>query len=128
MKSNETKPSSDRLRELLRRGDPAADGRAPDADETRLLRARVLEEARSAGGGAPAPRGLFRPAVAFAWAAAACVAVLVAVGTVSLRRGPARPEQADRSSPGVEAAAPRQVQFTTPGGTRIVWVLYPETP
>lgn len=112
---------------LLRRGDPAADGREPSAEELRLVRARVLEEARNAP--RRAPRGLFRPAVALGWVAVVCVAVLVAAGTVQLRRtAPPMDAEEVTAGDGAVRAAPRQVQFTTPGGTRIVWVLYPDTP
>lgn len=120
-----SRPAADRLRELLRRGDPAADGRAPAPEEVRLLRARVLEEARRSPG--RARRGALRPAVAFGWAALVCVVVLVATGTAFLWRSEPTPDP-PLAAGAVDEAAPRQVQFTTPGGTRIVWVLYPESP
>lgn len=127
MKSFDDVPS-DPVRELLRQGDPTGDGREPGADEVRLLRTRVLEEARQAPRREPHER--FRPAIAVAWAALVCIGVLVAAGTVSLWRDLPSPgaDTAATTATAPEEAAPRQVQFTTPGGTRIVWVLYPETP
>ena len=127
----------DRLRGTLRRGDPAADGRAPDAGETALLRERLLESAADAGFAPPIRPRALRPAFATA-AAAAAVLVLTLGLAVTLRlhreadraRGPERP--AEEPLGGVLGAGaetpPRQIQFTTPGGTRIVWVLYPEQP
>jgi hypothetical protein len=150
----------DRLRATLRRGDPAADGRAPDAAETALLRARLLESAADAGHGRePAaarrravlptrPRAVLptRPRAfgpSFATAAAAAGLLVLTLGlavTLRLDRradraldralGPERPAQASGGQAlgaGAETP-PRQIQFTTPGGTRIVWVLYPEPP
>jgi hypothetical protein len=127
----------DRLRETLRRGDPAADGRAPDAGETALLRERLLESAADAGFAPPIRPRALRPAFATA-AAAAAVLVLTLGLAVTLRlhrqadrvRGPELPTEEPLG--GVLGAGaetpPRQIQFTTPGGTRIVWVLYPEQP
>ncbi|HLE85704.1 MAG TPA: hypothetical protein VJG13_15280 [Thermoanaerobaculia bacterium] len=142
----------DRLRETLRRGDPAADGRAPDAAETALLRARLLESAAGAGHGREPAAARRRPVLptrpralrpSFATAAAAAGLLVLTLGlavTLWLDRradravdralGPERPAEASGGSAlGTEAETPpRQIQFTTPGGTRIVWVLYPEQP
>jgi len=131
----------DRLRETLRRGDPAADGRAPDAGETALLRERLLESAAEAGFAPPIRPRAIRPAFATAAAAAAVLVLTLGLAvTLRLHReadravdralGPERP--AEEPLGGVLGAGaetpPRQIQFTTPGGTRIVWVLYPEQP
>ncbi|HUP43147.1 MAG TPA: hypothetical protein VM599_08060 [Thermoanaerobaculia bacterium] len=128
----------DRLRETLRRGDPAADGRAPDAAETALLRARLLESAADAGHGRPRAFG-----PSFATAAAAAGLLVLTLGLAVTLRLDRRADRALDRAPGPERAAeasggpalgaeaetpPRQIQFTTPGGTRIVWVLYPEPP
>jgi hypothetical protein len=130
----------DRLRETLRRGDPAADGRAPDAGETALLRVRLLESAADAGFSPPTRPRALRPSFATAAAAGLLVLTLGLAVTLRLDRRadravdralePERPAEAS-GSPALGAGAetpPRQIQFTTPGGTRIVWVLYPEQP
>lgn len=145
----------DRLRETLRRGDPAADGREPGGDELHLLRERLLEGAVGAGrdrspAGArkrrePAPRPwALRPSFATAAAAAGILVLTLGLGlTLRLDRaaerafdrtfdrtaGAARPGEAPGGALGAaDEAPPRQIQFTTAGGTRIVWVLYPEEP
>lgn len=146
----------DRLRETLRRGDPAADGREPGGDELRLLRERLLEGAVGAGrdrspAGArkrrePASRPwALRPSFATAAAAAGILVLTLGLAlTLRLDRaaerafdrtfdrtaGAARPAEASGGGAlGAEAETPpRQIQFTTAGGTRIVWVLYPEEP
>lgn len=141
----------DRLRDTLRRGDPAADGREPGADELRLLRERLLEGAVGAGGdrspaGArkqrePASRPwALRPSFATAAAAAGILVLTLGLAlTLRLDRaaerafdrtaGAARPGEAPGGALGAgDEAPPRQIQFTTAGGTRIVWVLYPEEP
>jgi hypothetical protein len=128
----------DRLRAALRRGDPAADGREPDAGELGVLRERLLESAAARRRPAPParPRAL-RPAFAAAAATAAVLVLTLGLAVaLQLHRAVDRPPGSERS--GEEAAAgtlgagaetPRQqIQFTTPGGTRIVWVLYPEPP
>lgn len=85
------------LEPLLRRHDPAEGKVLTAADRARTLRA------------AQVPHRLTRPRFA---AAFGLVLVLAAVLMVSRRR---------------EAAPPpvRQIQYATPGGTRIVWTLDP---
>jgi hypothetical protein len=85
------------LEQLLRRHDPAEGKVLTPSD-----RARTLQAAR-------VPHGLTRPRLALAFG---LFVVLTAVLMVSHRR---------------EAAPPpvRQIQYATPGGTRIVWTLDP---
>jgi hypothetical protein len=65
-----------------------------------------------------------------AWGRALAIAtaiVLIAGGGAAMRRGPARVAVATTPPP-VEAAASgqrTQLQFSTPGGTRIVWTIDP---
>lgn len=93
---------NDPITDALRRHDPAA-GKSLTAFE----RTRILERAR-----ATAPR--LRLAWAFALLTVAVVAVLAAVRSRHPAAVPAdRPEV-------------RQIQCTTPGGTRIVWTLDPD--
>lgn len=118
------------LRALLWQGDPADDGREPSAEETARMRARVLGAASAPD--AAESRTRWTPA---AVAAAALFAVLV-LGAVTLRISRSSPTATGQ--PALEAGAtgeipathreraPRQIQFTTPGGTRVVWMLYPE--
>lgn len=126
------------LRTRLRRGDPAADGCAPSDDEIRALRERVIRAA--AADKAPRPtRPLWsrRPAVAAALLILALGTALV-VGLGDRRLEPERqrstgttgPDSTTRQVPGGatarSATGARQIHFTAPGGTRIVWVLYRE--
>jgi hypothetical protein len=125
------RPSDDFLGSLLRRGDPACDGSAPSAVEIASMRARVLAEAehRSARAWLPAP----------ALAAAAVVLVTAFLGwnTARLGRDAERAMTSpvngttvragsDRGSDSQERPRIRQVEFLTPGGTRVVWLLNPD--
>jgi hypothetical protein len=99
----------------LRDGDPLADAPAlPPLDVQRIRRA-VLAEA-----GRPSPAWWPGPVIV-----AATVAATLAAGVVIGHRLP-------REAPGVvdtrEWLEPgrRQVQFATPGGTRIIWVIDPD--
>ena len=130
------------LREILRRGDPAADGSEPGAAELaqmrdrilrtgardRILRSRDDEERGEAGAGETpwyrSPRRALTVAVVAALLAVALGAefwLRRAAVDASRPAGPASARSVPARAPG------RQVHFTTPGGTRIVWVLYPPT-
>lgn len=117
------------LRSILQEGDPAADGREPTAGETAHLRARVIDVAREAAREAaptPVPDRRWRPA-----AVAAALLLVAALGVVlhGVRRSVAptpAPREAGAGGAHDPADAPRQIQFTTPGGTRVVWMLYPD--
>ena len=129
------------LRSILEEGDPLRHEPPLSAEDAARMRRAVVN---AAGKDHPAP--LWRGALALA----AIVLLLVAVGRFagpfdsrdkdrSLRAG--RAEQTNRSfraghaqrtatqaSPGAvaEQVERRQVQFATPGGTRIIWTLDPE--
>ena len=113
------RPQHDEIRELLRRGDPAGDGQGLDPEETARMRRRIVAE--------PATRraSVFRPLPAFA--AAALVVLMVAVGWKVMRSElPPAPDGTDSVTvpgPGDTGRRLRQVQFSTPGGTRIIWLL-----
>ena len=119
-------PEQERLRAVLRAGDPAADLPALDAE---LLRRRMA----AAQGEAPRRRAL--PWVAVAAAAAALSVFVVLGGTLPRRqllpdveRGTAHGIAATGATGGLPAAeadgpAVRQMQFQTPGGTRIIWMV-----
>ena len=118
----------DALRERLRTGDPLRAGTEPeDQILARLARRITAFEPRPA---ALFPwRSLFVPLAASAVAAVAVIGLL----STSARRAPA--PHAARRAPAAEPAATggaaaddaetRQLQFETPGGTRVVWVLDP---
>jgi len=92
--------NDDRLASLLRQHDPAGGKVLTDFDRTRMLH-RALE-----------PRGRRRGVIApFVFAAL----TIFVVALVTLRREPAAAPQKHA----------RQIQYATPGGTRIVWTLDP---
>jgi hypothetical protein len=101
--------SDDALRAALRAGDPAADVPALDATERAAIRV-ALDAARPWGQVARPP---------FRWAAAGALLGLGAVATWVLQEPATRPRET------VEHTAPittRQLDFKTPGGTRLIWV------
>ena len=115
------------LRQQLIDSDPVA--REPELAEfhVQAMRQHVLIEARSQPAAAPAFWWL-RP-IAVAGALAACLVVAIVVG---LRIGESpyveRPGQG-RGQPqgrGRASVPPRQLQFATPGGTRIIWTFHQE--
>lgn len=134
------RPEAERLGELLRRGDPARDLGPEEAAHLRgvILRAASRkEETRETS--RPLPRwGL-------AWATAASIAVAAVVGWKGLPlRQPEPQATAELASAGLTTETPsagwtvhtgaapsepvqQQVQFTTPGGTRIIWILSPDS-
>lgn len=129
--------SGDPLRDLLRRGDPAGDGREPTGIEWAAMRARIRTEVSSVEN---TSSGRSRaPLATWAWiAAAASIAVAVVLlprllqapdGTQDLVAGgtdgsgttaTGAAAQSGRASEGS-----RTMQFTAPGGTRVVWTLDP---
>lgn len=126
------KNETERLRAALRRGDPASYGRQPDAVETAALRTALLAEAAGCrdGGSRSSVAGRRRWATALA-AAALIVATVAGLLLVRERsRDAARTSEPAALAAGWEtdpaSAHPRQIHFTTAGGTRVVWVLYPE--
>ena len=172
MKAERIDPNGSRLRDLLRRGDPAADDPGMPMEEIARLRRTIV----TTGGRRAALRG---PA---AWAAVAAALLLLVLavdrggfpthtprppggpvpGSIPVpppapvatadpggapapsvaakpipageARRPARPQPP--AEPAAPAMAPggdvttarnmRQVQFTAPGGTRILWTLDPD--
>lgn len=98
---------------LLREGDPAAEARLPAPDAERMRRV-VVAAAREAQ---PATFPWYRPL-----AMAALVVMMIGVGAAIGQRA----EWADVPPPSAAALGDdgdrRQLQFSTPGGTRIIWV------
>jgi hypothetical protein len=106
-------------RTALRDGDPAAHAQLPN-DAAQAMRRAVLAQVASRGS---AGRAWMQPVLV-----AATVALMVGTGAVAGRR-------AAHDDAGREAALPvsdvgqnatRQMQFATPGGTRIIWVFNSE--
>ncbi len=112
------KSDRDDLKSWLRRGDPAAAGDRPPDDEFRWMRRRILATTPAA------PRLRLVPLAALTGA--------VALGALLLLRPtpPAAPQEratpVRSTTPTSSDTAPRQIQFTTDGGTRIVWTLDPD--
>ncbi len=99
-------------KKLLVEGDPVAREPELDAFHAQAMRQRVLLEARRSERDGLS-RAWLRP-LAVAGALAACLAAGVAAG---LRMNEPQP-----LAPAVlTAPAVRQMQFETPGGTRIIW-------
>ena len=119
MMKRRERPEHERIRELLRRGDPGADGCDPGMEEVRQMRRKVLRAVPS-----PVLRAL-QPLPALA--VSALVVLLVVLGWNLMRWETTAPVQ----EPEVVAAPlgpqpqrrTRQIQFATPGGTRVVWIL-----
>lgn len=103
---------------LLREGDPAAGVRLPARDAERIRRAVVAAAAREA------------QAAPFPWrqplAMAALVVAMIVAGAAVGRRA----DWGDVPAPATVAAhhegERRQLQFSTPGGTRIIWMFNSE--
>jgi len=159
MNANQNLRLPDRLREILRQGDPAAQETGLTLDEVHAMRRAVLTAA-------PEPRrgGLWFPVMATGAAALLALALAVAFGPwhrtpapsapvrmaavptptaapsvppapapVPVKIRPARrhPVRAPKvspihrdDSPMLTASLPvREIQFSTPGGTRVIWEL-----
>jgi len=114
------------LKQHLIDGDPVAREPGLDPFHAQTMRQRVLVEACNQPAAAPAFWWL-RP-VAVACALAACLVVAVVVG-LRISESPyvERPFQGRGQSQGRgrgPSVPPRQLQFATPGGTRIIWTLH----
>jgi hypothetical protein len=103
------------LADLMREGDPLARDPGLSEAEASAIRRRVVSEAT----GQPTRRVAWRGAFAIA----AAIALVIAVGVTAGRRLPppsGAPGAAAVADP-VRPAERRQLQFATPGGTRIIW-------
>ena len=103
----------DALNELLRATDPLAREQGLSEEEVRTLRQKVVLPA-------VAPRPGWWPGTL---AVAGSVILALVVGAIAgLRLAPGSPES---PRPQATAYESRQLQFETPGGTRVIWVLNP---
>ena len=106
-------------RTALRDGDPAAHAQLPN-DAAQAMRRAVLAQVASRGS---AGRAWMQPALV-----AATITVMVGTGAVAghrAARDDAGRESARTLSDGAQNGT-RQMQFATPGGTRIIWVFNSE--
>ena len=112
------------IRAALRRGDPAGDGKAPGRDEFAAMRRRILVAATP---GRPA----WRP-YAVAGLAAAMLVVMIAAAAMWNFDRDSQPQSTPSVATGggttgarnqLREHVERKVEFTTAGGTRIVWIL-----
>ncbi len=116
------------LRELLRRGDPARVMSPEEGDRVVRAMRRELSSRKE-----PAQ-------VHLGWKAALAAACLLVIALAGVLRNVSAPERGLHTPPAVEAQIsaagaapeeapapqrPQQIQFRTPGGTRIIWVLHP---
>ena len=135
---NDRNHREEQLRAVLKQGDPLGDGSAPDGGELSNMRRRVVA--------ASVPHSLpIRPRLLILATAAALIVALAAVAVWRLLPENGRQEAtiasrgaADRATDDLAAEETaeeetaayepvvRQVQFTTSGGTRIVWILNPD--
>jgi hypothetical protein len=106
----------------LRDGDPLVDAPALPPPDVQRIRRTVVAEA-----GRPAAQWSPRPLVVAA-TVAATLAAGVMIGQRLPRHPPLRAGSVGRPDAGVanSGEARRQVQFDTPGGTRIIWVIDPD--
>jgi hypothetical protein len=106
--------------QLLRDNDPAA---APS--EGRLEPQEVDAIRRAAVAAAREPRapsaGWYQPL-----AMAAIIVLMIGAGVLAGRRVEVQPRGPSAAAIPEDPAEQRQLQFSTPGGTRIIWVFNPE--
>jgi hypothetical protein len=112
------------LKRLLVEGDPVAREPGMSGDDIQAMRRAILVEARRQPQSAPASWRL-QP-LPLAAALAVCLAVGVSIGV-------RRSEDGSRSAPSATGAnvpaardVRRQLQITSPGGTRIIWTFHQE--
>ena len=103
------------LAEWLREDDPLACDPGLSEAEAEAIRRLAVSEAI----GAPRRQKIVSRD---AWAIAAALMLLVALGVTTGRHLPAPPVPSSRVDDGTgQPGERRQLQFATPGGTRIIW-------
>ena len=111
------------LGDLLREADPVTRERPLPTDEINRMRRAVV-----AAAGGSSTTAVWWPAPILV---AATVAVTLVAGVVAGRWLPSHDAAIDGHRGGAPSAAPaaperRQLQFASPGGTRIIWVFDPD--
>lgn len=107
------------IRELLEDADPLRHEPELSAADAEGMRRAIVSSSRSAE-----QRISFWPR---AFALAAAILMVVAIGALGVRRQPAQEKSVAPAQTVIEpdAGERRQLQFSTPGGTRIIWTLDP---
>jgi hypothetical protein len=114
------------LKALLRLGDPAT---VLSDEQAARVRGRLTAAADETRREAPSP--VRAGALRWGWMTAAAGLGALALATWLLRSGPQLPRSAapmdvPPAAPAALAAPRTQIDFATPGGTRIIWTLVPE--
>lgn len=112
--------AADEIRAQLEIADPLRKEPSLSASDVERMRHVVLNAARAV----PSPM----PWWPRAFAAAALVVLIVIAGVAGGRNTPRRAEPGGANKVAAPAAPAerRQLQFATPGGTRIIWTLDPQ--
>lgn len=105
------------LRTRLRDADPVAHEPGLLSDSIADLRRAVIAAAHTV----PARQAFWGRQLVMA----ACLAVLVLTGVIAARRVPPAPRASSDLQTASVSGQRTQVQFSTPGGTRIIWTLDP---
>jgi hypothetical protein len=109
------------LKELLKEGDPVVREPGMRQDDVDAMRRAILVEARTQR--APAPVSWWPRPVALGAALAACLALGVSIG---MRLSDTASSVAPPRAVAPAADVRRQLQITSPGGTRIIWTFHQE--
>ena len=111
------------LRDRLKRADPVAHESPPSPSDLQRMRVTVLSAVEQTQ--SPQPRWHRT-----AWALGAVAAVAVIVGIDRWSEPTPFPSDERRTTRATvdmaQTSPPRQVQFQTPGGTRVIWIFNPE--
>lgn len=112
--------ATDDIHALLQAADPLRNEPALSASDVERMRHAVVN--------AEQPPGVVTVWWPRALAAAALVVLLVIAGTIGGRDNPRPPLPGDATKVAapVDPGERRQLQFETPGGTRIIWTIDPE--
>ncbi len=102
----------------MREGDPLRRDPGLSDDESTALRRRVVQEA---SGRQPRRLGWREPLTLVG-----ALALLIMAAIVTDRRAPVRQPEALVSTQPARVPERRQLQFSTPGGTRIIWTFDPD--
>jgi hypothetical protein len=105
------------VRSVLEDADPLKVEPALSGDDARRMRQRILSSTPEVD----SVRAFWRRSLAVA----AILALLAVAGTIAALRVPTRASRVAEttSADPVDAAERLQVQFATPGGTRVIWTL-----
>jgi hypothetical protein len=111
------------LRDRLKRADPVAHESPPSSADAQQMRATVLSAVEESQ---PAFPRWHRTA----WAIVAIASVSVIVGIERWSEPTQFPSDEQRAvradADMAQTSSPRQMQFQTPGGTRVIWVFNPD--